>query len=200
MAWNIGGEWLEVCSCKMVCPCNFGPAEPDRGWCSGAFVLDIRQGKSDGVDLSGTRVAMALDLPGDFVSGNATARVYIDERASAEQRRELEAIMGGQKGGIPAGLAGMVTKGLATQTAKIEYTSGDNASASVGNVGSLKAQRIKTEDGKQATVLNAPLAAGMGANEIALANATRDSKWTDPEMRSWESGGYGGVVAFNWSA
>lgn len=88
MAWQLSGQWLEACSCKMVCPCAFGPAEPDQGWCSAAMGIDIQHGQCDGVNLSGIKVALALDLPGDFVSGNAVVRLYIDEAASAEQRRE----------------------------------------------------------------------------------------------------------------
>ena len=63
MAWQISGQLLDTCSCKLLCPCILGPAEPDQGWCSGALAFDIQQGSS----------VMAFDMPGDFIGGNLTA-------------------------------------------------------------------------------------------------------------------------------
>src|SRR5215472_5446111 len=83
MAWEISGQLIEACSCKALCPCYLGPAEPDQGWCSGALTFSIRNGQSEGVDLSGRAVVWLIDLPKDFVSGNGTARLYIDDAASA---------------------------------------------------------------------------------------------------------------------
>ena len=45
-----------------------------------AFSFDIEKGQSDGVDLSGTRVALAADWPGNFFHGNGTGRLYLDAR------------------------------------------------------------------------------------------------------------------------
>ena len=100
MAWRMTGRWLETCSCKMICRCTMGPAEPDQGWCSAAILLDIQQGDSDGVNLANTRAVWVIDLPGDFAAGNGTARVYLDERAGSVQRGELDAILTGKKGGL----------------------------------------------------------------------------------------------------
>jgi len=54
MAWRMTGRWLETCSCKMICRCTMGPAEPDQGWCSAAILVDIQQGESEGVSLGNT--------------------------------------------------------------------------------------------------------------------------------------------------
>lgn len=106
MAWSLSGQMLETCTCQQTCPCNLGPANPDAGWCSGIIMFDIQQGTSDGVALAGTKAVMAFDLPHDFAGGNATARIYIDDRANANQRRELEAVVAGKKGGAFAALGG----------------------------------------------------------------------------------------------
>jgi hypothetical protein len=90
MAWNMTGQMLESCSCKMLCPCALGPAEPDQGWCAGALVFDIQRGQADGVSLDRTTVVLVVNMPGDFLGGNGTARLYVDEAASAAQRQELE--------------------------------------------------------------------------------------------------------------
>ncbi|MFB3079522.1 MAG: DUF1326 domain-containing protein, partial [Lysobacterales bacterium] len=50
MAWQVSGRSLDLCSCKMWCPCWLGPdIEPDEGWCAHTFGFEIRQGSSDGV-------------------------------------------------------------------------------------------------------------------------------------------------------
>jgi hypothetical protein len=183
----------------MLCPCNLGPAQPDEGWCSGALLFDIQQGNSDGIDLAGSRAVMAFDLPGDFVSGNFTVKLYLSDAASADQRRELEAIIGGQKGGAFGAMAGMITKAFPTQTTNISVASGDNPSVTVGNVGRITLARVKTESGKQTTLNDAPLLEmfGMPSEDLARGDG---SQWSDPEMRSWQSGGTGGMGRFDLKA
>ena len=198
MAWRITGQLLEACSCKMLCPCTLGPAEPDQGWCSGALVFQIQQGNSDGVNLGGSKVVFAVDLPGDFLSGNGTARLYIDEAASTDQRRELEAIFTGKKGGAFDALNSLITKWLPMQVVRTEIAS-DNTSAKVGTIGQLKLQSIKTEDGRQATLQNAPVLIGFGVERSDLARGD-GSQWSDPQMRRWQSGGHGAVSAFALTA
>jgi hypothetical protein len=199
MAWQLSGELYETCSCKMLCPCIFGPAEPDQGWCSGALLFDVQQGNSDGVDLAGSRAVLVFDLPGDFVSGNFTTRLYLSDAASAEQRRELEAIIGGQKGGAFGGLAGMISKALPTQTTSISVTGGDNPSVTVGDVGRISLARLKSGSGKPTTITNAMVTESFGVSAEELARGD-GSQWSDPDMRSWRSGGSGGVGRFSLSA
>src|SRR4051812_47558051 len=116
MAWQVTGQMHEMCSCKFLCPCWFGPAEPDQGWCSGALVFDVERGNADGVGLGGIPVVRLADWRGVLWAGNGRARLYIDERAIREQRRALEAIFGGQKGG-PMGVisSAVISKWLPAQ-------------------------------------------------------------------------------------
>jgi len=199
MAWNLTGQMIEACSCKMLCPCNFGPAEPDQGWCSAALAFDVQQGSSDGVDLAGCKVALAADLPGDYFTGNATARLYLDSAATEEQRGALEAIFTGKRGGNwEAFNAAAVSKWLSPKTASISVASGDNPAVSVGDVGKLTLQPVKTQSGKPARLLNGPLGELFGESEdIAFSTG---SQWSDPDMRAWKAGGSGGIIQFSWSA
>jgi hypothetical protein len=199
MAWQLSGEVLETCSCDMICPCIFGPAKPDQGWCAGALIFDIQQGNSDGVNLSGTRTALAFDLPGDFFGGNGTGRLYIGDSANPDQRRELEAVFSGQKGGAFAALGGVLSKVLPTQTANIDVSLGESPTAKIGSIGQFTLQRVKTQDGKQTTVVNAPLNASFGMETSNLARGD-GSSWSDPELRNWQSGGTGSISRFSLSA
>jgi len=198
MAWKLSGHMLETCSCNMACPCLFGPAKPDQGWCSGALVFDIQQGNSDGVSLNGTKVVFAVDLPGDFLGGNGTGRLYIDEGANPDQRRELDAIFTGKRGGAFEMLNSLMTKWLPAEVVKTEIAR-DQSSVKVGSVGQLKLQLLKTEDGRQTTLQHAPVIVGFGVTSSNLARGD-GSQWSDPQMRQWTSGGTGSISAFTLSA
>ena len=61
MAWNLSGQFIEACSCNVMCPCWFGVKElmvMDQGWCATTQLYQIDQGNSDGVDLSGRVVIL----------------------------------------------------------------------------------------------------------------------------------------------
>ena len=80
MAWKVSGRSLDLCSCKMWCPCWLGPEiEPDEGWCAHTFGYEIQQGNSDGVELSGTTVALTGEWPANFYLGGGKARLYIGQ-------------------------------------------------------------------------------------------------------------------------
>jgi hypothetical protein len=124
MAWSLTGELVETCSCNMLCPCWYGVKElmiMDQGWCATPWLIRIRDGNSDGVDLSGLTLALAGFFPGPTLfDGNGTARIYIDEGASDDQRRELEAIMQGKRGGPMEIVGGLISTYLATRVVKID--------------------------------------------------------------------------------
>jgi len=75
----------------------------DRGWCNTTQWYAIESGQSADVELAGRTVVLTMDFPGPTLfDGNGTGRLCIDDGASAEQRRELEAIFQGKSGGAPA--------------------------------------------------------------------------------------------------
>lgn len=198
MGWKLKGQMLEACSCKMMCRCTLGPAEPDQGWCSAAITFDIAEGSADGVNLSGRTVVLALDFPGDFFSGNGTARLFLDDGADAKQAGELEAIWTGKKGGPMEALSTAITTWLPRQSAKIEIKSGEPLSIQIGSVGQVTLQPLKDAAGKPTRLLNAMANSGMvETTDLAASNGSR---FAAPDMRSWEAGGHGGVSPFSWSA
>src|SRR5690349_20720174 len=62
MAWNVKGEYVETCSCELMCPCNLSL---DHGatydFCRVTLVFDIREGDVDGTDVGGLKVALIAD-------------------------------------------------------------------------------------------------------------------------------------------
>jgi len=200
MAWKVSGQSLELCSCKMLCPCWIGPdGEPDQGWCSGGFAFDIREGNADGVNLSGTKVFLTAEWPGNFFLGNGTGRLYIDENAAPDQQRELEAILSGHKGGHLEALFGAaISKWLPAKPAKIDIQWGDNPSVKVGGFGQASLQPIKNPMGEPTRVQGAMAQAGFNIDGMDLASS-KGSRFSDPDMRAWE-GDPGTLHKFNWSA
>lgn len=200
MAWQLQGTWVEACSCKANCRCVLGPAEPDQGWCNGAWVLRIEAGNSDGMDLSNVNLAIHVQLPGDFLGGIELARLYFDAAITSEQQGELTAIFMGEKGGVWAAMKDVIDRWLPPVVTKVEIDAGDPPSYTVGDFGIGRLERLKTAEGKQVRLLDAPIPAAFGMNEMQLARADPISGWSDPEMRQWKSLGAGHILPFNWRA
>ena len=140
MAWNLTADFIETCSCNMLCPCWYGVRElmvMDQGWCASTWLLREQQGQADGVNLGGRTLAIALDFPGPTLyDGNGTARIYLDDDATADQRRELEAIFQGTKGGPMAILGGWSRRGCPPHTTQIEIQEhGGTLTATVAGFG-----------------------------------------------------------------
>jgi len=78
----------------------------DQGWCGTSFLIRIREGEYEGIDLGGQNAVVGLFFPGPTLfDGNGTGRVYIDEGATTEQQGALEKILQGLPGGgmeVPA--------------------------------------------------------------------------------------------------
>jgi hypothetical protein len=121
MAWSLKGNYVETCSCELMCPCNLSF---DHGatydFCRVTLAFDIHEGEADGTDIGGLRVVLVADTPKVMTDGNWRLGVFLDERASEEQGDKLVQIFSGQVGGPMAGLAPLVGEILGVQRAAIE--------------------------------------------------------------------------------
>jgi hypothetical protein len=88
MGYFLEGDLLEVCDCRVLCPCWIGE-DPDNGTCQTALAYHIREGAIDGVDVSGLTVATTALIPGNVLAGGYRNRLYIDARASDAQAQVL---------------------------------------------------------------------------------------------------------------
>ena len=205
MPWTLSGEMIETCSCNMLCPCWYGVRDlmvMDQGWCASPILFRLRAGTADGVNLSGLTLALAVFFPGPTLyDGNATARLYLEETATADQRSALEPIMQGQRGGPMQILAGLITTWLPTQITSITVQEANGTiQATVGRVGQIHSQRLKNEAGQPMTMQNVGFAVALQFDrqtaELAPSAGTR---WSDPDLpRQWESKS-GAVGTFTWS-
>ena len=193
MAWTMKLRLLESCSCALLCPCVLGPAKPDQEWCSGVFGLEVTEGDAEGVDLGGAKLVLHFEMPGDFLSGIDKAKLYFDPSVSDAQRAQLDAIFHGEKGGLWGGMREAIKEWLPSSEAKITFGSADAPGVTVEGVGKVVLQPLKAEDGAPTTIMDAPVirAFGMKSENLAFAQGT---SFSDPDLRSWESLGAGGVV------
>jgi len=103
MSWRIQGTYFESCNCDAICPCRridgVGGGRSTHGVCMGVLSWLIEVGAADGADLSGLPVAMAVRYSDDEPGSPWTWTLYLDARASAEQRAALEGIFTGRLGG-----------------------------------------------------------------------------------------------------
>ncbi len=200
MSWQVSGRSMELCSCKALCPCWLGPeGVPDEEWCAAMFGFDVESGASDGVDLAGCKVLFLAHWPGNFFSGNGSARLYIDDSATPDQQRELEAIFGGKKGGLLEGLWGAVLSNWhPTKTGKVEIAWGDTPSVKVDGVGCATLKPFQDGAGNQATLSGAAAMAAFQMKSMVVANG-KESEFSDPDLGSWR-GDSGTLHSFNWAA
>ena len=121
MSWSMTGEYVETCSCELMCPCNLSL---DHGatydFCRVTLVFDIREGEIDGTDVAGLKVAAIADTPKVMTEGNWKLGVFVDDQASDEQADKLVQVFGGQLGGPMAALAPLVGEMLGVERAPIE--------------------------------------------------------------------------------
>ena len=73
MAYHLEGRLLEVCNCRVLCPCWIGE-DPDFGTCDTIVAWHFDKGTVDGVDVSGHTIAMIAHVPGNILQGNWTRR------------------------------------------------------------------------------------------------------------------------------
>ena len=187
----------------MLCPCWFGVKElmiMDQGYCAGPILFRIQNGSVDGVDLKGRDVVLAVDFPGPTIlDGNATFRLYVDEAVDESQRKELESIFQGKRGGPMEMISSLASKWLPTQSTKIEINEdGNNMTVTVGNFGKMKYGELKNESGRTMTLQGAGFATAFGMDDQTFALAPSASQWSDPDLPHQFSTKSGVMANFSW--
>jgi hypothetical protein len=121
MGYHLEGRLLEVCNCRVLCPCWIGE-DPDFGTCDTIVAWHFDKGTIDGVDVSDRTIAMIAHVPGNILQGNWKAAVYLDERVTPAQEAALLAVYTGQKGGPIAELAKLVGEVVSVEKVPVTFT------------------------------------------------------------------------------
>ena len=98
-AWKVTGDWFDVCSCNVPCPCTFAQP-PTNNTCDVLFAYKIGSGHFGDVSLDGLKVVVVAGFTGNVWAGEKIdAGVFFDASATPDQRHALELIFMGQAGG-----------------------------------------------------------------------------------------------------
>ncbi len=163
MSYHLEGRLLEVCNCRVLCPCWIGE-DPDFKTCDTIVAYHFDKGNVDGVDVTGRTIAMIAHVPGNILEGNWTAAVYLDDKTSSQQEEALLGVYTGQKGGPVAELAKLVGKVVSVQKVPITFeVQGGNGTIKVGDAGYAELEPYKSASGDTTTLANTVFSTVPGA-------------------------------------
>lgn len=196
LQWTLAGEYFESCNCEILCPCLLLGGRPTEGHCDVVLAFHIEKGKYGSTDLSGLNAVQALTTPGVMSAGGGTLAVYVDDRATEEQRAALEAIFTGAAGGPPSLFGPMVAKLLPTKSAPIRFAAeGKKRTASIANIGEVTVEAI-TGAGRQVVWME-----NIGhpySTKLAVAKGS-SSHYKDHQLSFDNSGRNGHFSPIDWS-
>lgn len=122
-AWVLKGEWFDVCSCNLPCPCEFAEP-PTDGHCEGVLPYRIDEGRYGDLSLTGLNVVLITGSQGHLWERSGKRErgvgIFIDARASKEQHQALEKIFTGTVGGWPETFSKGFTKIFGVESAAID--------------------------------------------------------------------------------
>jgi hypothetical protein len=142
--WSIEADFIQACNCDYGCPCEF-EAPPTTGFCQGMGAYRISKGNYGDVKLDGLGLGLALHFPAAMHKGNGTGVMFIDERATPQQREALMTITSGKAGGMPfEAFAVIFSKWLDTIYVPFTFQfNGQTASVKAGDKMSVQLEPIR---------------------------------------------------------
>jgi hypothetical protein len=154
MAYHLEGRLLEVCDCRVLCPCWIGE-DPDNGTCDSVLAYRFDAGRIDGVDVTGRTIALVSHIPGNVLAGNFRVAVYVDDEASDAQQQALLDVYTGKLGGPVAELAKLVGEVVSVERTAITFdVQGGRGTLRVGEVSYAELEPYKGADGSTTTLSN----------------------------------------------
>jgi len=154
MAYHLEGRLLEVCDCRVLCPCWIGE-DPDNGTCDSVQAWHFDAGTINGVDVAGRTIAMVAHIPGNVLKGNFRVALYIDEGASEKQHEAILNVYSGKLGGPVADLAKLVGEVVSVQKAPIKFAVNEGrGTLEVGDVSYAELEPYRGPDGSTTTLSN----------------------------------------------
>jgi len=172
MAYHLEGRLLEVCDCRVLCPCWIGE-DPDNGTCDSVLAYRFDAGTIDGVDVTGRTVAMVAHIPGNVLNGNFRIALYLDQGASDAQQEALVNVYSGKLGGPVAELAKLVGEVISVERVPITFDVNEGrGTLTVGDVSHAELEPYRGADGSITTLSNTIFSTVPGA-PVFVGKATR---------------------------
>ena len=197
--WHLKGDYFENCNCEVLCPCILPvpSAVPTEGYCDVGLAFHIDEGDFNGVPLGGLNFVLAAHTPGTMSEGNWTTALYVDERASGQQREALGRILSGQVGGPPARWMGLTTDVKGVKYCPISYSAqGRKRSVVIPEIMDFNVEGIVA--GRRRAPMRLENTGHPVNSTLALARGTA-STYSDHGM-VWDNTGKNGHYApFDWN-
>lgn len=141
--WRIQGTIFDACDCTTLCPCVY-LQDPTNGDCHASVAWHVTQGNYGKTNLAGANFAMYVYAPGNPLHGIDRAVLFLDEATKPAQREALEAILGGQAGGMWEMMAKLLKSPPHVMTGRIEYKNdGKKWSVRAGDAIEVRAGYLK---------------------------------------------------------
>jgi hypothetical protein len=152
MAYHLVGRLLEVCNCRVLCPCWIGE-DPDFGTCDTIVAWRFDRGTIDGVDVSDRTIALIAHVPGNILKGNWRAAVYLDDRVTPEQEAAILKVYTGKGGGPVADLVALIGEVVSVEKVPITFTvQGGRGTIKLGDAGYAELEPYTSASGKTTTL------------------------------------------------
>lgn len=173
--WTLNGDWFDICSCDMACPCEFAQA-PTGNKCEAVLAYRINTGTFGATDLSGINVVALFRFEGNLWAGETTATVglLVDDRATPPQEEAIQAIFTGAGGGWPGTFAQLIGDFRGLERARIRIDIEDDLASwavDIGDklTGSAQALTGPTADPRKRVQLLNPPGSEVGPGENVIA-------------------------------
>jgi hypothetical protein len=152
MPYRLEGRLLEVCDCRVLCPCWIGE-DPDNGTCESMQAWHFDKGQIDGIDVTGRTIAASFHIPGNVLKGGFKAALYIDDGASDDQQQAILDVWGGKRGGPVAELAKLVSEVVSVERVPITFAvDGGRGTLRIGDAGFAELEPYRGPNGAVTTL------------------------------------------------
>lgn len=163
MAYHLEGRLLEVCDCRVLCPCWIGE-DPDNGTCKTIVGWHFDKGDIEGVDVGGTTIVAIAFLPGNILKGNWRAAIYISDSASKAQEDALLKVYTGKLGGPVADLVSLIGEVVSVERAPITFdVHGGSGTIKIGDVAYAELEPYVGATGGKTTLIDTVFSTVAGA-------------------------------------
>lgn len=163
MAYHLEGRLLEVCNCRVLCPCWIGE-DPDYGTCDTIVAWRFDKGQIQGVDVAGHTIALLAHVPGNILEGNWRAAVYLDDKVSPAQEEAILAVYTGKLGGPVGELVKLVGEVVSVEKVPITFeVQGGSGTIKIGNDGYAELEPYKSASGATTTLADTVFSTVPGA-------------------------------------
>ena len=154
MAYHLEGRLLEVCNCRVLCPCWIGE-DPDFGTCDTFMAWRFDKGTINGVDVAGRTIALVAHIPGNILKGNWR---------NAKQEEAILGVYTGKLGGPVADLVKLIGEVVSVEKTPIQFeVQGGKGTLSVGNAAYAELEPFKNATGATTTLADTVFSTVPGA-------------------------------------